>query len=408
MKYRKSLSYRQERIWRDKIAITEKAVNRCKREFETRLITPEKEVVEINPVVEVSDAARAYEMAAENLPEPPGHDVEEIEVKLLELKKFNEKLLDENEHPRKKAKVKVAEAECEVGVTGVHEFEKKKVNKRRIKAAKLNVKDVDDEMNIEDENVVKVEDDNSLNTKVEVKEKEIEVIGENLDKIEVVNVDECKENHIDNETFEDALDDVDAKDEFVTNFEDKKEKNEVEGDETQIVNESIFITRKVSVVPETGPKAEGASDDELMNKEVLVGDRSDDKVAKGMDALTIVTVLQTILAMMLFCVKSLNEQSLLIARYTRLSQPSVLAPTQPVAPSSSLQGSCVTQSRMCCRVSTAITGMVTSMTCLGMAWYEQVRGTMNCMQERVILTIIEFIASEDLLKRSAERLKESE
>ena len=388
--------------------ITERAVNRFKREFETRLKAPEKEVVEINPVVEVSDAARAYEMAAENLPEPPGHDVEEIEVKLLELKKFNEKLLDENEHPRKKAKVKVAEAECEVGVTGVHEFVKKKVNKRRIKAAKLNVKDVDDEMNIEDENVVKVEDDNSLNTKVEVKEKEIEVIGENLDKIEVVNVDECKENHIDNETFEDALDDVDAKDEFVTNFEDKKEKNEVEGDETQIVNESIFIARKVSVVPETGPKAEGASDDELMNKEVLVGDRSDDKVAKGMDALTIVTVLQTILAMMLFCVKSLNEQSLLIARYTRLSQPSVLAPTQPVAPSSSLQGSCVTQSRMCCRVSTAITGMVTSMTCLGMAWYEQVRGTMNCMQERVILTIIEFIASEDLLKTSAERLKESE
>ena len=37
-----------------------------------------------------------------------------------------------------------------------------------------------------------------------------------------------------------------------------------------------------------------------MNKEMLVGDRSDDKVIKGVDALTILTVLQTILVMMLF------------------------------------------------------------------------------------------------------------
>ena len=58
-KYRKSLSYRQERIWRDKIVITEKAVKKFRREFEAQLKAPAKEVVEINPVVEeVSDAAR--------------------------------------------------------------------------------------------------------------------------------------------------------------------------------------------------------------------------------------------------------------------------------------------------------------------------------------------------------------
>ena len=157
------------------------------------------------------------------------------------------------------------------------------------------------------------------------------------------------------------------------------------------------------IVPETGPKAEGTSDEELMNEEVLDGDCSDDKVAKGVDVLTIVTLLQTILAVMLFCVKSLNEQSLLIARSSNLPQPSVLTPTQPVVPSSSLQGSCVMQSRMCCRVYTAITGTVTSMTCLGMVWYEQVRKAINCMQDRVILAIIDLIANEDLLKRSAER-----
>ena len=93
---------------------------------------PAKVVVESNPVdEEVSDAARAYEMAAENLPEPPAYDVDEIEVKLLKLKKFNEKWLNNEKSQRKKAKVEIAEAECEVDVTGIHEIVKKRVVKRR-------------------------------------------------------------------------------------------------------------------------------------------------------------------------------------------------------------------------------------------------------------------------------------
>ena len=79
------------------------------------------------------------------------------------------------------------------------------------------------------------------------------------------------------------------------------------------VDKSLVKTRKVSddkpdgspvnVNDEENDKAEENSDDELMNKEVLLGDSSDDRAAKGVDTLTIVTLLQTILAMMLLCVK---------------------------------------------------------------------------------------------------------
>ena len=51
-KYRKSLSYHQEKIWRDNIVITEKAVNRFRREFETQLKALAIKEVEINPVIE--------------------------------------------------------------------------------------------------------------------------------------------------------------------------------------------------------------------------------------------------------------------------------------------------------------------------------------------------------------------
>ena len=145
-----------------------------------------------------------------------------------------------------------------------------------------------------------------------------------------------------------------------------------------------------------------------MNKEVLVGDRNDDNVAKGVDALTIVTLLQTILAMMLLCVKSLSEQSLLIARYSKLSKPTVSIPFQPVTSLPSPQCSCLTESRMCCRVITAITRKVASMAHIasaGMVWYRQVCGAINCMKVNMILSLNGLIMSEDLVKRLADELK---
>ena len=63
-------------------------------------------------------------------------------------------------------------------------------------------------------------------------------------------------------------------------------------------------------------------------------------------------------------------------------------------------------SRMCCKVTTAITGKVASMAHIattGIAWYEQVCRAVNCMKESVILAIVDSIANENLLKRLAEK-----
>ena len=394
-KYRKSLSYHQEKIWRDKIVITEKAVNKSRREFETRLKARTKEEVEVNPVIEeVSDAARAYEAAAENLPEPPDHDIDEIEVRLLELKKFNDKMLDKDTHPRKK--VKVAEAECEVGVIGVHEIVKKKVTKQRIKAAKLYVEDVDDSMNIGDENVVEVKNDKNHVRKNEVEEKETKVINENDDKIEVLDVEECMENHvnmkfIENENMKDELENVDAveskenkskvvdkshdkinemsddkidvKNEFIENPEHVKELSQGEDKGIEIIEENLDKLdlknddscvklndddHDETVDPDNGSNTE---EKEVMHEQRLGGHGYYYDVVKGKDTLTIIPLLQANLAVMLLCVKTIQEQSELLTQLSDLSRSSSMStPSQPTASFPRAHSSCLTQSRMCSRI----------------------------------------------------------
>ena len=118
-----------------------------------------------------------------------------------------------------------------------------------------------------------------------------------------------------------------------------------------------------TVVLGTGLEAEKDSNEELMYKEPHGGEYNEDKVVKGMDALMLVPLLQANLAMTLLCVKSLQEQSALLAR---LSLPSSMStPLQSVASFSSAHCSCLTQSRMCSRT-TAITGKGTSMVITGM------------------------------------------
>ena len=79
-KFRRSLSYNQEKTWRDKVVITEKAVNSSRRGFKTRYepwapMRSEDHNVEFNPYVKgMFDAARNQELAIENLPDPPQLD----------------------------------------------------------------------------------------------------------------------------------------------------------------------------------------------------------------------------------------------------------------------------------------------------------------------------------------------
>ena len=90
------------------------------------------------------------------------------------------------------------------------------------------------------------------------------------------------------EVFTDKLDASDGKDEVEEN------KDEVEVDE--------LLDEKKEV-------------EENETKNQLLGrDGKNDNVAKGTEALTIVTLLQAILVMMLYCVKTLQDQSVKMER----------------------------------------------------------------------------------------------
>ena len=72
--YRAELSYDEDKKWRDKVIITEKAVARIRNERKAMI-----------------DAAKAQELLIENLPDPPEDD--ESEETLLKLKNLNGKFM---------------------------------------------------------------------------------------------------------------------------------------------------------------------------------------------------------------------------------------------------------------------------------------------------------------------------
>ena len=170
----------------------------------------------------------------------------------------------------------------------------------------------------------------------------------------------------------------------------------MEENESKVVDKSLDKTNEMSDDKTDGSPVK-VNDDQKMCSEVLGGDGTDDKVVKSMDALTIIPLLQVILVMMLHSVKTLQGQSLQIARLSNQSQPGISNPFQSLASGS--QCSCLTQSRMYCKATTAIREKVTSIACLGMAWCEQVWRTLNCWKDNVILQISDFVTDEDFVKQ---------
>ena len=80
-----------------------------------------------------------------------------------------------------------------------------------------------------------------------------------------------------------------------------------------------------------------------------------------------------------------------------------------MASSFSLHYSCLTKSRMCCKVTTAITGRMSSLAHIastGMGWYRQVCGVVKCMRESLLLSVNGAIMSEDLVERLTVKLKQ--
>ena len=99
--------------------------------------------------------------------------------------------------------------------------------------------------------------------------------------------------------------------------------------------------------------------DDFMYMQVPSGTCKEAKVGKTTDISAIVALLQAIFAILLVSGKTLHEQSLIIARLSNLSQPSLLSHLQPeVSLSHSSPCSCQTQSKVRSMVTTAFKGKV--------------------------------------------------
>ena len=143
----------------------------------------------------------------------------------------------------------------------------------------------------------------------------------------------------------------------------------------KIVPESVFINDTM-----------GMHDDKKY-MQVPSGTVKEVEVDKRMDASTVVSFLLIIFAMVYLYGKTLNEQSLLIARLSQLSQPSLLSQFQPVELLSltSLSSS-QAESGVCCKVTTALSAKVSSMaskvsTC--MTWRRQTWVAVHAVTERL-------------------------
>ena len=362
-KYEADLSYVEEKHWKDKIIITEKAVVKRGKEIKAAKECCSKECENLAPSVrEIFDAARAQEIVLENLPEPP--QFEDIEIRLERLKEFNKRLLDDkNENAAK-----------EVTMVKVDKMENVKVDRN------------DDTKG----NDMKINDKKKKNDFFDVDE----FLGKNLFWSNDSNSDESEDDA--NDEYEDEA--HESKKEVCVNESDEGYKEEV-GEFNQWyyrkLDEKGFpkiegrkATRYYDKVAQTKPDIVKELYDDLMYKQVF--DCKDDEVMRT-DTFRIVALLQAIFAMLLVSGKTLHEQSVRIDRLSQLSQPSLLSqlsncqPETPLSPSSPC--SCQTQSRVCCEVTTAllekVSGVVNKAS-VGVAWLRQLGGVFNHAKERMV------------------------
>ena len=180
---------------------------------------------------------------------------------------------------------------------------------------------------------------------VESKENKSKVVDKNYDKI-----NEMSDNKID------------VKNKCIKNPEHVKELSQGEDKEIEIIEENLdkLDVKNDSCVklndddhgetvdPDNGSNTE---EKEVVQKQRLSGNGSDEGVVKGMDALVSVPLLQANLAIMLLCMKTIQEQSVELARLSDLSRSSSMStPSQPTASFPRAHSSCLTQSRMCSRI----------------------------------------------------------
>ena len=370
-KNRKDISYDEAVSWRTKVTITEKAVATYIRKF-----LSEKDHDRIVPAVrEIFDSAKAQEITIENIPEPPQDD-DDIEKRLEELREFNKRLLDE-----KNAKAKA----IEIRIRDEVEINEGKTKVKAVKTEDVTEGDKNDNAKGNDVEIVKEKGNDSFYVD--------EFLGKNLHWSNDSNSDDSDDSEV--ETDDEY--DNDAKEyekEICINESDENYKVEVE--EFNKWYYKKLEERKGSKVDKTSRKLYDKIDsnsaeyenenDDLLYKQVL-GREYEDEVVKRMDPSTIVPLLQVILVMLFITGKTLREQTMLIARMSKFSRPSLFNYLQSEGtPSSGSPCSCKTQS-VCCEVTTALIAKVSSMVnkaSTGVVWFEQFCGALYCAKLRTV------------------------
>ena len=321
--YRAELSYDEDKKWRDKVIITEKAVARIRNERKAMI-----------------DAAKAQELLIENLPDPPEDD--EFEETLQKLKQLDEELMN---------------GKNEVAVE----------KEMKVKATKVEIKMLAD---------------NSSDVKVHSKRNVVKRNG----KDDVFDVDELfgkkivLPNDISADDYRNEVTEGKENEPFVNRDEENVDHKRLE--ERNLVNVENKTGDKI--VPETEPVDAKDMRDGAMYMQVPSQTGKEDEVDKRMNVTAIVALLQAIFAMLLVSGKTLHEQSLLITRL--LSQPSLLSQLEASLSPSSLC-TCQAEPRVCCEVTTAfinkMSGMVDKVSTV-VVLFKQLCSALYRARERVV------------------------
>ena len=389
--YRAELSYDEEKFWKDKVIITEKAVVKKEKELKDAKYSRKDETL-APAVKEMFDAVKAQELMIANLPEPPKTD--EIESKLDRLKKFNKKLIDD------KSEASVLEDSIVKDKMVDYKVKDEKV-KKNIDAE---VNDVEKILNKKKEDIFDMDDllgknlfwSNNMNTEeyeAEVTEHDEEDgENENFDNEAEENmVEKCTESKIKREYENNKETGIDVSDEVyraeVNEFNNWYNNKLKEGKHSKVDNKN---TKKFydKIAPEYSSTFEKNMHDDFMYMQVPSGTGKMDEVVKRADVTAILALLQAVLAILIVGGKTLHEQSLLNARQSKLSQLSLLSHPQPEAslsPSSSC--SCQAKSRMCCEVTAALVVKMTDMVnkaSTGVVWFRQICCAISHVKEKTV------------------------
>ena len=309
--YRADLSYHEEKYWREKVIITEKAVVRNENELKAANHSIEDESLAPS-VKEIFDAVKAQELMIENLPEPPQYD--DIEEKLAKLKKFT-KRLNVAEKPIDEPKVTNVKAD-DINVLTVDRNDVKRDDLSLVG----NKKDEDffDMDELLGKNLFWSNDMNTKEYEDEVTEHDEEDSENEIfdNKAEENVVEECTKSKIKRRCENEAETGLSVFDEIyraeVMEFNNWYNNKLKEGKHSKVNNKNskIFYDK---IAPGYSSIFEKNVHDDIMYMQVPSGTGKENEVVKRADVTAILALLQAVLAILIVGGKTLHEQSLLNA-----------------------------------------------------------------------------------------------